>query len=166
MSMKKVVGKQHNAKLCFICGMHNDLGLKAQFYELDTNEIAVLFTANELHQGYPGRIHGGILGSILDELIGRGIQIKHPDTWSVTVELNIKYHNPVPYDVEIKGIGRIDRDTRLLAEGTGEIYLSDGTAAVTATAKYMKMPKSRITGLELKGDEWKVYELESDPKEI
>ena len=34
----KVIKKQTNSKMCIICGMENELGLKAPFYEIDFSE--------------------------------------------------------------------------------------------------------------------------------
>jgi len=162
----KILNKQPNARHCFICGMENEKGLKCQFYETDKNELAALFTPHEMHQSFPERVHGGISASILDELIGRCLQIGNPDMWAVTVELNVKFLKPLPYGKQLKAIGRIDKDTRLLAFGSGEILNENGEVAVSATAKYMKMPVEKITTEKFEGDDWKVYPLPDDPEEI
>ena len=39
----KVVNKQQNSKKCIVCGLDNDLGLKASFYELENGELVALF---------------------------------------------------------------------------------------------------------------------------
>ena len=86
--MQKVTGKQENSKMCFVCGLKNRYGLKAQFYETENNEIVAIFKGEEEHQGYPGRLHGGIAASILDETIGRAININSEnELWGVTLEL-------------------------------------------------------------------------------
>ncbi|MCM8762953.1 MAG: PaaI family thioesterase, partial [Candidatus Omnitrophica bacterium] len=53
-----VTSKQPNSRMCFVCGLKNAFGLKAAFFNLDTGEVAALFTPREEHQGYPGRLHG------------------------------------------------------------------------------------------------------------
>jgi acyl-coenzyme A thioesterase PaaI-like protein len=67
----KVIRKQENSKLCLVCGMENDLGLKISFYELENGEVVSIFNTKDEHQSYPGRLHGGITGAILDETIGK-----------------------------------------------------------------------------------------------
>jgi len=136
------------------------------FYETGDNELVALFTPHEHHQSFPERVHGGISAAILDELIGRCLQIGDPDNWAVTVELNVKYHKPLPYGVELKAVGRIDKDTRLLAEGSGEIFNTEGQVAVSAKVKYMKMSVDKITTDKFEGDDWKVYDLQDDPDEV
>ena len=43
--MKKLINKQPNSKDCFICGLSNEMGLKASFFETDENEIVCIFHA-------------------------------------------------------------------------------------------------------------------------
>jgi uncharacterized protein (TIGR00369 family) len=163
--MKKVTNKQPNATECFVCGVNNDKGLKASFFETDTNEVVALFTPHELHQSYPGRVHGGIAACLLDETMGRAVQIGNPDVWGVTVELTLSYKKPLPYGVELKAVGRITRDTRLLFEAEGEIYTPQGDVAVTAKARYVKMSIGQISD-EFDPDSWKVHLHIDDPTEV
>mgnify|MGYP001194431619 CR=1 FL=1 len=163
--MKKVTHKQPNSADCFVCGLDNDKGLKASFFETDTNEVVALFTPHRLHQSYPGRVHGGIAASILDETMGRAIQIGNPDMWGVTVELSLTYKKPLPYEVQLKAVGRITRDVRLLFEAEGEIYTPEGEVAVTAKARYVKMSIDRISE-DFDQDSWKVYLDIDDPTEV
>ena len=51
-------------------------------------------------------------------------------------------------------MGRITRDTRRLFEGTGEILLEDGSVAVEATGKYLKMTLGEITDDDFERREW------------
>ncbi len=135
-----VTGVQNISRMCVVCGAENGFGLHARFLELDTGELLGAFVPAEHHQGYPGRLHGGIASTLLDETIGRAISIADPDVWGVTVELNVRFRKPVPLDEEVRAVARITRDSRRLFEGTGEIVLADGTVAVEASGKYMKMP--------------------------
>lgn len=141
---RKVIAAQNVSRMCLVCGTDNPAGLRARFYELEDGELLGIFTPRELHQSYPGRLHGGIASAVLDETIGRAVNISDPDAWGVTVELTVRFRKPVPLDEEIRAIARITRDSRRIFEGTGEIVLADGTVAVEASGKYMKMPIDRI----------------------
>lgn len=162
----KVLKKQQNSKNCLVCGLDNDLGLKAQFYEIENGELVAFFMPLEAHQSYPERLHGGIAGAILDETIGRAIMISEENIWGVTVELNIKYKKPIPLNQELKVIGRITKNSTRLFEGTGEILLENGDIAVTASGKYMKMPLDKIAIFDEQNEEWRTVESECDPQEI
>lgn len=144
MSSHKVLGAQNVSRMCLVCGKENDSSLKARFLELDNGELLGVFTVSDVHQSYPGRLHGGISSAILDETMGRAINISQHDAWGVTVDLSVRYRKPVPLDGEVRAIGRITKDGSRLFEGSGEIVLADGTVAVEATGRYMKLPIERI----------------------
>ncbi len=163
---KKVIKKQNQSRNCFVCGVENGMGLHAEFYELEDGSLAALVAAGPGHQSYPQRVHGGISTALLDETIGRAINISEPDTWGVTVELAANFRRPVPYGVPLIVTGRITENNRLLFTGVGSLILPDGEEAVTATAKYMKMTLSKIADFEAEGDFWKECPREDDPKEI
>lgn len=162
----KIIKKQENSKKCLVCGMQNELGLKASFYELENDELVAIFKPLEEHQSYPGRMHGGMAGAILDETIGRLIMAKDPSLFGVTVELNLKYKKPVPLDKELKVIARITRDTRKLFEGTGELLLENGEVAVTGYGKYWKIPMNEMEEFDPEEQEWKVIPSENEPEKI
>jgi len=152
--LHKISRKQYNSKLCFICGLKNSSGLKASFYETENGELIATFVPTIEHQSYPGRLHGGIVSAILDETIGRAINIADTHTWGVTVEFKIRFRKPVPVDREVRAIARITRDSSRIFEGTGEIVLEDGTIAAEATGKYVKMPIEQIAAVEFADTEW------------
>ena len=165
--MKHLVVKKHNAgRGCFVCGVNNPFGLHTDFFELEDGTLAAKVTPSEHHQSYPGRLHGGVSAALLDETIGRAINVLEPDTWAVTVEINTRYKKPVPYEVTLTATGRETANNRRLFTGEGAILLPDGTVAVTATAKYMKLKLSDIADFEANGDSWQCYPYESDPAEI
>ena len=165
--MQKVTGKQENSKMCFVCGLKNSFGLKAQFYETENNEIAAIFTGEERHQSYPGRMHGGIAASMLDETIGRAININSDkELWGVTIELKVKYKKPIPLGQELKAFGRLTRVDKRLFRGTGEIINPDGEVAATAEGLYMKLPIESIADFDREENDWKVIKSEADPAEV
>lgn len=162
----KILKKQNSSKLCFVCGVKNDSSLKARFYELENGEIAAVFRPLEQHQSYPGRLHGGVAAAILDETIGRAMNIKDPEIWGVTVELNVRYKKPVPLNEELKAIGRVTRDSSRIFEGSGEILLNNGEVAATATGKYIKLPIEKIAEFGEDPEEWRLWIDADEPGEI
>ena len=158
------MNKQPNSYYCFVCGVKNIGGVHVNFYETMTEdgqpEILARFTGQDQHQGYPGRMHGGVITGILDETIGRGINIgegENPMTWGVTAELTVRFRKPVPIGVELTARGRVTRDIHHLFEGTGEIYLPDGTVAATAHGKYIRLKLDDISGIAPVDLGWRVY---------
>ena len=161
----KVNKKQQNSKSCLVCGLQNDFGLHTSFYELDNGEVLAVFKPREEHQSYPGRLHGGISLTILDETIGRALMITQPEQFGVTVEISVRFKKPVPLDEELRVIGRITSDSKRFYEGTGEIILADGSVAVEGHGKYLKMPLAKIAEYDDDDERnWQVVESPDDPE--
>jgi acyl-coenzyme A thioesterase PaaI-like protein len=163
---RKVTAKQHNSRMCFVCGLQNSFGLKASFFEVEGDQLVALFTPCEQHQGYPDRLHGGLAATILDETIGRAMNIGQNEIWGVTVEFKVRYKKPVPLDQELKAVGRITSQNRRFFEGTGEILLPNGEVAVEGYGKYIKLPLEEIADFDYEEQDWKAVPNENDPAEI
>jgi uncharacterized protein (TIGR00369 family) len=141
---RSVVSAQNVSSMCMVCGRDNPSSLKARFYNLEGDELLGVFAAQEIHQSYPGRLHGGVVSALLDETIGRAISIDDRDAFGVTIELNVKFRKPVPIGDEIRVIARLTKKTSRLFEGTGEIVLDDGTVAAEAFGRYFRLPPEKI----------------------
>jgi uncharacterized protein (TIGR00369 family) len=152
--IRKVQGAQNVSRMCLVCGVENAAGFRARFFELENGELVGVFRPREEHQGYPGRLHGGLASAILDETIGRAINVADTQTWGVTVEFTARFRRPVPLDREVRAIARITRDSSRLFEGTGEILLEDGSVAVEARGRYLKMPIEGIVDTDFSRTDW------------
>jgi len=149
--------KQPTSRMCFVCGESNPAGVRVRFYEQEDGSVVARFTGADHHQGYPGRMHGGVISAVMDETMGRAIMIPHGETiWGVTVELNVRFRKPVPLEVELTVVGRIISENRRLFEGSGELYLPDGTVAVEANGKYVKLDISQIADFDHEREQWYV----------
>ena len=156
--------KQPNSAFCFVCGMKNVAGVQVRFYETvaddGTPEILARFTGQPCHQGYPGRMHGGVLTGVLDETIARAINYASGvvvERWGITAELTTRFLHPVPLAVEISARGRVHTHNRRIFTGSGEVLLPDGTLAVRAEGKFLKLPLSAISGPDVDLPGWRVY---------
>lgn len=163
----KVIGKQPNSKMCLVCGLQNPFGLHAHFYELDNHDLLAIFHPKDEHQGYPGRMHGGMLTAIIDETIGRAITMQYDEQiWGVTLEFNIRFKKPVPTDAEIRVVGRITEDNGRIFKGAGEILLPDGRVAVYGSGVYMKLPIETIADFDEQEQMWQVVSTANDPETV
>ncbi|OGR19679.1 MAG: thioesterase [Desulfobacterales bacterium GWB2_56_26] len=162
-----ITKKQPNSRMCFVCGLNNGFGLKSRFFELEDERLIALFRPAQEHQGYPGRLHGGIAATILDETIGRAIMLRYSDNiWGVTVDFSMKLRKPVPIDEEIRVLGRIVSEGKRSFQGEGEILLADGTVAVEGKGTYLKMDIDKIADFDHQGEDWRVISLHDDPSFI
>ena len=131
--------------MCFVCGESNPAGVHVRFYEQEDGSVLSRFTPADQHQGYPGRMHGGVITAVLDETIGRAIMIRYGEAiWGVTAELNVRFRKPAPIGVELTAVGRITSENSRLFEGAGELYLPDGTVAAEAAGKFVKLNIEKI----------------------
>lgn len=150
----KVTKRQNNSRDCIVCGTCNHASLNAKIYEVEGDMVVGLVTGLDHHQSYPNRMHGGIITALLDEVIGRAVNIIEPDTFAVTAQLDIKFKKPVPLGEEIKIVGKVSRNTSRLFEAIGFIEDKDGNILDTAHATYIKQPIKVIAGEELSEEDW------------
>jgi acyl-coenzyme A thioesterase PaaI-like protein len=163
----RVHAKQPNSKMCLVCGLENAAGLQAAFYELEGGLVVAVFTPRDQHQGYPGRLHGGVAAAVLDETIGRAIRLRHGDElWGVTIELSTRFRQPVPLNEPLRVVGRITQESRRHFSGTGEILLAGGSVAVEAAGRYLKYPLDKISDFDFEHQQWRVVPAECDPPQI
>jgi acyl-coenzyme A thioesterase PaaI-like protein len=153
--------------MCLVCGLHNELGLRASFFELASEQLVAVFTPRDEHQGYPGRMHGGIAASLLDETIGRAIRLRYGDEmWGVTIELTTRFRQPIPLEKPLRVVARIVRESRRHFEGTGELLLPDGSVAVEGTGRYLKQSLDAIGPFDFQQQQWRVVPAPDDPEHV
>ncbi len=142
----KVIRKQRNSKMCAICGLDNAYGVRAPFYSMEDGSVVSRFSFREEHQSYPGRVHGGMITAMLDEMGLRALWAKEGGefTYGVTLSLETKYRLPVPYGVPLLGRGAIVRETGNFL--TAECAILDGSfrTLANATIKYIKLTPQQI----------------------
>ncbi len=155
ISEVSVKDAQKISKMCLVCGQENPYSLQAQFMNLDDGRICGKFTTGDVHQSYPGRVHGGIISAILDETIGRAVQVANPDLFGVTIELNVRFRKPVPLGETLTVIAEITEHKRRLFVGDGKLLLEDGTVAAEAHGRYMQMDIDNIADGGLDDDNWR-----------
>jgi acyl-coenzyme A thioesterase PaaI-like protein len=78
---------------CFGCGQQNPIGLKLTFFEQPDGSIYADWTPQRVHQGYEGMAHGGIITSVLDEVMGWANYVRK--LWAVTGTINVRFRKPV-----------------------------------------------------------------------
>ncbi|WP_251182168.1 PaaI family thioesterase [Anaerocaecibacter muris] len=160
----KVVSKQNNSHMCLICGMNNSAGVRGQFYNMEDGSVGGLFTFREEHQSYPGRVHGGMLATMIDELAGRVLWVDCPDKIAVTMDINVKYRKPVPYNTPLKGRGMYTE--RLSRAYSAKCYIMDMDNNILAEgiAKYLILPVEKVCDASL-DEELDIY-VKDDVTEI
>lgn len=162
----KVISKQTNSKMCFICGMDNPIGLKVQFYNMEDKSVMCMFSYKEEHQSFPNRVHGGLISTILDELGLRALwALEGENSFGVTTSMSVKFKKPVPYNQKLIGKGIVTFNSKLFIDIDTFIYDEYGNELAKAQVKYMKMDVRKIATNSDAHDEM-CYLIKDDVKEI
>jgi uncharacterized protein (TIGR00369 family) len=117
---------------CFGCGTRNPIGLHLKFEEVEGKYVTT-FTAGSEHQSYDGIVHGGIISTLLDEVMAR--YISEQGIKAVTARLDVRFRQATPIGQELIISGWVTGQRSNMYEMAGEIKLPDGT--VTAQGKGM-----------------------------
>ena len=149
---------QPSSRSCFVCGRDNVLGLKARFTgDRATGEVRATVTVPEAMNGYPGTVHGGILGALLDEAAVRtGLVEGGFDDLMVTALLEVTYRRPTPTETPLTVVARLTRRTGSRATATAEVRLPDGTVTAVAEALLARPPPEVARAWEAERPHWRV----------
>jgi len=150
------MNKQPNSDMCFVCGRNNPVGLYLHFYDNGEDEVSCDYTVSERYQSYPGIVHGGILASMLDEVVGRVAIIGDHHHFMVAVKLQVLYRHPVPVETPLKIRGKIMRMSGRLGKAQGEIILPDGTIACEAAMTLADNPQEVLSSANHKLLDWRI----------
>ena len=119
-----------NSRNCFGCGPENDGGLKLEFEKRPDGRLRTRFVPRENHGGWEGVFHGGLMATLLDEMM-MAYLYSH-GVHAATAELNVRFRKPVQLGDElvveawedarrgpmIRMVSEARRDGELVARGT------------------------------------------------
>lgn len=140
----KVLSKQKNSKMCFICGMDNPLGFKSQFYNMEDGSVISPVKYHENHQSFPQRVHGGLIATILDEIACRAYWHDNNYILGVTTTMETKFRKPVPYDEDLFSHGIVVYDKSRMFQTHARIIDRYGTVYAESKVNYIKLPVEKI----------------------
>lgn len=105
---------------CYVCGKKNPNGLAVDFeIDKEARSISALFRPADVHQGYEGIVHGGILSALLDEAMAKlAFSLGIP---AVTAEITVKFRIPAAPGDELRVSGRLLNETHRLIQAEAKI---------------------------------------------
>jgi uncharacterized protein (TIGR00369 family) len=119
-----------DASYCFVCGVQNPIGLQIEFSVRD-GRVTGEFTPSDLHVGFTGIVHGGILAAVLDDAMAAVGYCQGEPT--VTARLSVRYRRPARpgerLQIEAQEVGRRG------AVRSGRAMLRRGDGLVVAEAE-------------------------------
>jgi acyl-coenzyme A thioesterase PaaI-like protein len=127
---------------CFVCGVDNPHGLHLRFSSAN-DEVTSDFTPRVEHAGYPGVLHGGVVGAALDEAMfwaaTHGVSRMH-----LSAELTVRYRKKVEVGCSYRLVARIVKAARSMCRTEAELLDADSEVCANATGKYLPLPKEDV----------------------
>ncbi len=123
------------ANHCFVCGPENPIGLKVRF-RLEDDLCLAEFRPDQRHVGYRNITHGGIIFSLLDDVMANWLWMRGIS--SFTAKANVRYRAELPEGTSVRLEGRCLKRKGRLAEMQGlVIRQDDGSVVAEASASFM-----------------------------
>ena len=125
----------HCHPACIVCGTQNKGSMRLAFEDWEDGGVKATFACDAGYQGYPGRLHGGVIAMLLDAAMTHCLfarQIR-----AVTARLSIRYRLPVELGKKATVQARITRETRPLFGLYAEIVQA-GQIRAAAEAKFLE----------------------------
>ena len=123
--------------MCFVCGRKNPIGLKLRFTLTDDSVLETRFTPQKVHQGYADVVHGGILATILDEVM---VNLPYElGQKAVTARMEVNLKRPARVGQELVFRARLVRETRRTIDARATAATTDGTVVAEALGTLMKI---------------------------
>lgn len=120
---------------CFVCGDKNPIGLNVVFFS-DDDRVVAEYVAGRNFEGYKDILHGGILSSLLDEIMIRAVLDK--DIFCLTSEIKVKFKKMVKIGDKLTLEGRLVEDKGRMLVAQGKITNQDNEVVATGEAKFFR----------------------------
>jgi acyl-coenzyme A thioesterase PaaI-like protein len=126
-----------NDQMCFVCGKRNRDGLQLDFELVGEGGIRTEFTPPKRYQGWKDIVHGGIIATILDEVMVNAAYLRK--IVAVSAKLEIKLRKPAAVGERLIFHGRIVRQGAKTLKVKAWAEQEDGDVVAEATGLLMKV---------------------------
>jgi acyl-coenzyme A thioesterase PaaI-like protein len=138
---------------CFVCGEANPLGLKLRF-ESDGQIARTRFTPCPHHVGFKDVIHGGLLATVLDEIMVWACAVR-TRRFAFCAEMSVRFLRSAKPQEELVVKGELVANRRgKIFEAKASVTNAAGDVLAEATGKYMPIGNPNLPSMmgELVGD--------------
>jgi acyl-coenzyme A thioesterase PaaI-like protein len=140
--------------------MENPMGLRLHVYETVPGEVESIYIAPDHFQSYPGVLHGGIVGALIDEISGRAHMGSDPmnPRFMFTAKLEVRYRKNVPIGRPLKIVGKAGKSRAKSAEAWAGVYDAE-TDELLAEGRTLliDIPAEQFDESSLDDLGWKIY---------
>ena len=142
---------------CFACGELSEIGLHLKL-NLEKGRCWTDLALPRRFEGWEGIIHGGIVCTILDEVMAWSLVAQ--DNWGVTARMSVEFRRPVMVGRPIRAEGWITEDRRRIhvtaariVDTTTGVELAAAQATYVAASETRKRELKALYGLGSGGDQ-------------
>ncbi|MEZ5557392.1 MAG: PaaI family thioesterase [Pseudomonadales bacterium] len=128
---------ESRANRCFVCGTGNPIGLGVRF-RLEDDLCLGEFTPGEEHMGYDQVTHGGIIFSLLDDVMANWLWLQGVQCFTARADVRYRSHLPVGTPVRLEG--RCARRKGRLAMMEGRLIRTDTDEVVAEASGSFMIP--------------------------
>lgn len=119
--------------LCFVCGAQNEGGLRLHPSSGD-GRAHLDWTPAAQYQGYANVLHGGIISTLLDEVMAHAVLSRFQG--APTAEIQVRFLKPVQTEVPLRITAEIIGARRRVITATAEL-VQEGEVRARATARFI-----------------------------
>lgn len=124
---------------CIACGARNPRGLALEFQPDERGGVAAEFSCDRAFTGYEGRVHGGVISTVLDAAMTHcTFAMGAP---GFTVELKVRFLRPVETGRPAGVRAWLDKSSHWMNVLCSEL-VQDGEVRATAVGKFVDAPYS------------------------
>ncbi len=128
---------------CFMCGDSNLDGLRLKLYR-DGEKVKADLRIDERFIGYENMIHGGVVCGLLDEvMVWAAVIFGSKRSMYVTVDINVKYHAPVPAGEEVTVEGWVVEEKGRMAFCEARILKGEKVLA-SGSGRFLALSRSKL----------------------
>ncbi len=116
-------------------------------FETDGQVVLARFTARADHIGFKQTIHGGIIATVLDEIMVWACAVK-TRRFAYCAELNVRFASPLRPGSEVFVSSELVNDRRgKIFEAKAELRDAKGVLLASGTGKYLPIKESELPAL-------------------
>jgi|SRR6056297_3226670 len=133
--------KLGNDKMCFACGEDNPISLGLKFIKTGEKTAQAEFVPKEVHQGFDGIMHGGLVTTLLDEGMAKVLNLN--EIMALTAKLSVRFKKPVSINGNLVIKSEIIKNRAGLYFTKAELRDKKGELLAKAEAKFMEVKEEK-----------------------
>lgn len=131
---------------CFVCGESNAIGLNLRFHT-DGTTVQTHFTPRPEHIGFKQVIHGGLIATLLDEIMVWACAV-NTKRFAYCAEMTTRFLRPIRPGETIIAIGELAANRRnKIFEAAAQVKNQSGDLLATASGKYLPVKEVELSDM-------------------